>query len=108
MEGGVAKSIGARVFYLCTSIILLASIPACTAGPKTVTKDDVAKQISEKMTDNAGNKPDTVSCPDDLKPAVGATLVCVMTVKGAKYNVNITVTSIDGNTAKFDMERRST
>jgi hypothetical protein len=108
MEGWMAKSVGASVFYLCASITLLTAISACTAGPKTVTRDDVAKQISEKMTDNAGNKPDTVSCPDDLKPAVGATLVCEMTVKGSKYDVNVTVTSIDGDTAKFDMVRHTT
>ena len=73
-------------------------------GPKSVSKSDIESQISQKMTDPAGNKPESVSCPDDLKPTVGAKLDCNMKVKGQIYAVNVTVTSIEGSTAKFDME----
>jgi hypothetical protein len=73
-------------------------------GPKSVSKSDIESQISQKMTDPAGNKPESVSCPDDLKATVGAKLDCNMKVKGQTYDVNVTVTSIEGSTAKFDME----
>ncbi len=76
---------------------------ACSSGPGMVSKDDIAKQISSKMTDAAGNKPDSVSCPDGLKAQVGAQLNCGMKVKGQDYNVNVTTTSVNGNDVKFDM-----
>ena len=82
---------------------LLIGTAACSPGPKTVSKSDVEGQISQKMTDAAGNKPDSVSCPDALKATVGAKMDCDMKIQGKTYGVNVTVTSIDGHTAKFDM-----
>jgi uncharacterized protein DUF4333 len=55
------------------------------------------------MTDAAGNKPDSVSCPDGLKAQIGAQLNCAMKVKGRNYNVNVTTTSVNGDDVKFDM-----
>ena len=55
------------------------------------------------MTDASGNKPDSVSRSGDLKAEVGAQLNCGMKVKGQPFNVNVSVTSVDGDQAKFDM-----
>ena len=102
-----------RAFVLVGLFIVTVSAVAAGAyfftvlskpGPKSVSKSDIESQISQKMTDPAGNKPESVSCPDDLKPTVGAKLDCNMKVKGQIYAVNVTVTSIEGSTAKFDME----
>ena len=68
-----------------------------------VSKSDVASQITSKMTDAAGNKPDTVSCPTDLPAKVGAQLNCEMKVKDQTFNVNVTVTSVDGDNVNYDM-----
>jgi hypothetical protein len=68
-----------------------------------VSKTEVESQISQKMTDPAGNKPDSVSCPNALNATVGAKIDCNMKINGKTYGVNVTVTSIDGDTAKFDM-----
>ncbi len=76
---------------------------ACSSGPGMVSKDDIAKQISSKMTDADGNKPDSVSCPDGLKAQVGSQLNCAMKVKGQDFNVNVTTTSVNGSDVKFDM-----
>jgi phenylpyruvate tautomerase PptA (4-oxalocrotonate tautomerase family) len=84
---------------------LLASA-ACSfsvGSTPTVSKSDVAKQITAKMTDAAGNKPETVTCPSDLPAKVGAQLDCEMKVKDQAYNVNVTVTSVNGSDVKFDM-----
>jgi hypothetical protein len=83
--------------------VLAVSVAACSSGPPAVSKDDVASQITEKMTDSSGNKPDKVTCPEDLKGVVGTEINCSMTVKGQPFNVNVTVTSVDGDNAKFDM-----
>jgi hypothetical protein len=84
----------------------MASAGACSfsAGSShTVAKRDVENQITAKMTDAAGNKPQTVTCPGDLPAKVGAQLNCEMKVKDQTFNVNVTVTSVDGSDVKFDM-----
>jgi hypothetical protein len=85
---------------------LMASAGACSCsvgGSKSVSKGDVASQITAKMTDAQGNKPDSVTCPGDLPATVGAQLNCDMKVKDQKFNVNVTVTSVNGSDVKFDM-----
>ena len=86
---------------------LMASAGACSCSVGTsspaVGKSDVASQITSKMTDAAGNKPDSVTCPSDLPAKVGAQLNCEMKVKNQTFNVNVTVTSVNGNDVKFDM-----
>ncbi len=72
-------------------------------GAHTVSRNSVASQIASKMTDAAGNKPDSVSCPDDLEARVGAQLNCDMKIKNQTFNINVTVTSVDGDNVKFDM-----
>jgi hypothetical protein len=86
---------------------LMASAGACScsvgSSSHAVSKNDVARQITAKMTDAAGNKPDSVTCPTDLPANVGAQINCEMKVSGETRNVNVTVTSVNGNDVKFDM-----
>jgi Domain of unknown function (DUF4333) len=87
---------------------LMASAGACScsigsSSSHAVSKSDVASQITSKMTDAAGNKPDSVTCPSDLPAKVGAQLNCEMKVKNETFNVNVTVTSVNGSDVKFDM-----
>ena len=80
---------------------LMTGIGACSSG--TLGRSDVESQITAKMTDSAGNKPDTVTCPGDLPAKVGAQLNCEMVVKDRTFNINVTVTSVDRGDVKFDM-----
>ncbi|MGO9383714.1 MAG: DUF4333 domain-containing protein [Mycobacterium sp.] len=87
---------------------LMASVGACScsigAGSShAVSKSDIASQITSKLTDAAGNKPDSVTCPGELPAKVGSQLNCEMKVKNQTFNVNVTVTSVNGNDVKFDM-----
>lgn len=83
---------------------LLIGATGCVGTPKTVTRDEVANQIKQKKWDAAGDKPESVSCPDDLKPTVGAKVVCEMTVNGQTYAVEVTVAGIDGDSVELDMQ----
>jgi hypothetical protein len=77
---------------------------SCSVGSShAVSKSDVASQITAKMTDAAANKPESVDCPNDLPAKVGAQLNCEMKVKKQPFNVNVTVTSVNGSDVKFDM-----
>ena len=86
---------------------LMAGVGACSCSIGTsshaVSKNDVAQQITSKLTDAAGNKPDSVTCPSDLEAKVGAQLNCTMKVKNQTFNVNVTVTSVNGSDVKSDM-----
>ena len=97
----MASWFGRTALVSCAVTGIIANVGGCTTTQK-LPKNDVANQISSKLSDASG-KPDEVSCPDDLKPTVGATLECQLKAKGQTYPVKVTVTSIEGNQAKFDI-----
>lgn len=102
----MARSIVRTLLVAGAAAGLMAGAGACSCSVTSkhaVSKGDVANQITAKMTDAAGNKPESVSCPDDLAAKVGAQLNCTMKVKDQTSNVNVTVTSVNGNDVKFDM-----
>lgn len=103
----MAHSIGRALLISSAAVGLIAGAGACSCSASTssptVAKNDVAGQITAKMTDGAGNKPDSVTCPSDLQAKVGAQVNCEMKVKDVTYKVNVTVTSVNGNDVKFDM-----
>ncbi|HTX96235.1 MAG TPA: DUF4333 domain-containing protein [Mycobacterium sp.] len=95
-----------RTLLVSGAAVVIAGVGACSCSigsSHAVSKTDVASQITSKMTDAAGNKPDSVNCPNDLPAKVGAQLNCEMKVKNQTFNVNVTVTSVNGNDVKFDM-----
>jgi hypothetical protein len=102
----MARSIVRTLLVAGAAAGLMASAGACScsvSSKQAVGKGDVAGQITSKLTDAAGNKPDKVDCPNDLPAKVGAQLNCTMKVKDQTFNVNVTVTSVNGNDVKFDM-----
>ena len=103
----MAHSIVRTLLVSAAAAGLTASVAACSCSVSSsshgVSKSDVASQITSKMTDAAGNKPNSVSCPSDLEAKVGTQLNCEMKVKNQTFNVNVTVTSVEGSNVKFDM-----
>jgi hypothetical protein len=103
----MARSIVRTLLVPGVAAALMAGAGACScsigSSSHSVSKSDVAGQITSKMTDAAGNKPDSVNCPGDLPAKVGAQLNCEMKVKSQTFNVNVTVTSANGNDVKFDI-----
>jgi len=71
---------------------------------ETVDKNQVANTISDKLTEQAGRKPDSVTCPDNLKGAEGATLRCQLTDGNQKFGVSVTVTDVDAGTVNFNIQ----
>jgi hypothetical protein len=100
----MTKSIGCGIVTLCAAaIVAIAGCSASVNQEKTVAKADVADQISTKVNEKAGHTPQSVTCPGDLKAAVGASLDCQMTDDGQTYGVNVTVTGVDGDRVNFDI-----
>jgi hypothetical protein len=71
---------------------------------ETVDKDKVASIISNKLTPALGAKPDSVTCPDNLKGVEDATLRCQLTTGGQTYGVNVTVTDVDAGDVSFNIQ----
>jgi hypothetical protein len=81
---------------------LLLGLTACGAG--SLAAEDIATEAEDALEEQVGARPD-VSCPDDLDAEVGAEIRCVLTAGDdpTEYGVQITVTSIEGDDATFDV-----
>ncbi len=68
---------------------------------QTIDKDQVAKQISEELGQQFGTKPETLTCPENLKGTEGATLRCELKDSGQTYGVTVTVNKVDGSDVNY-------
>lgn len=74
------------------------------SSPKTVSSADAAQQISDVLEDKTGQRPDDVTCPEDLEAELGATMRCELTDGEATYGVTITITDVTDGAATFDIQ----
>jgi hypothetical protein len=92
-----------RAHLLVATPLLALGLAAC--GASSLAADDVANGAEEALEEQVGARPD-VSCPEDLDAEVGSETRCTLTVAGdsAEYGVTVTVTSVEGDTANFDVK----
>ena len=85
-------------------VLLLAGLAACS-GSKVLTADTVATSAEDALEEQIGVRP-TISCPDDVDAEVGAKTRCTLTAGDdpTEYGVTVTVTSVEGSDATFDVE----
>jgi hypothetical protein len=88
---------------VAASVAVLAGC-SVSFGTRSVDKNDVASEIGSKFEQQLGRKPDKVECPNNLEARKDATLVCTLTDQGTSYDVHVTVTSVDGDKANFDIK----
>jgi ribosomal protein L12E/L44/L45/RPP1/RPP2 len=69
-------------------------------GCGTVATDD---SVEEQVKSQLGT--DTADCPTDLQGELGQSIVCSATKGDDAFDVKVTVTSVEGNTINFDIER---
>jgi hypothetical protein len=92
-----------RVVAAVLALFVGFGIAGC-GGTAAVPKDQVAQQISDQLTKQVGQKPDSVSCPDDLPATVGATVRCTLKAGTDSLGVTAKVTAVDGSNVKFDIQ----
>ena len=75
-----------------------------TACGSSIGQDELEKQVSSTLESQFGVAAD-VSCPGDLDAEVDATTECTATDPdtGERIGLRITVTSVEGDTANFDI-----
>ena len=91
-----------RLRMLVATPILLAGLAAC--GGAVLTADTVAASAEDALEKQIGVRP-TITCPDDVEAKVGATARCTLTGGDdpTEYGVTVTVTSVKGDNATFDV-----
>jgi len=88
--------------------LLLAAAPelvlGLTACGSSIERDELEKQVSSTLESRFGVAAD-VACPGDLDAEVDATTECTATDPdtGEAIGLRITVTSVEGDTANFDI-----
>ena len=80
----------------------LLALSACSST-KVVAQADVESQISAQWASETGTSPDSVSCPGDLTGTVGTVMKCELKSGELVVPVNVTVSSVDGDTVVFDL-----
>ena len=84
--------------------LVLAASTALAGCSSAVAQADVEDQISSQFEKQIGAPPEDVSCPGDLNAEKGEEMTCTLTTDGTEYDVKVTVTSVEGDTANFDIE----
>lgn len=79
--------------------VALALVVGLVGCGKVATNDSVEEQIKGQLGT------DTADCPDDLQGDVGRSIVCTASKGGTPFDVKVTVTSVEGDTINFDIER---
>ncbi|MGY1808781.1 protein kinase [Blastococcus sp. SYSU D00669] len=71
----------------------------------TISPAEVATGAEDALEEAIGRRPD-ITCPDPLPAEVGATTRCSLTdpETGSVYGVSVTVTSVAGTQARFDVQ----
>ena len=93
----------ARRRLLLAAPLLALALAGCGAG--TLGASTVEEGAADALEEQVGIRPE-VSCPDDLEAEVGASMQCTLTAGDdpTEYPVTVTVSSVEGDTANFDVE----
>jgi hypothetical protein len=94
-----------RLRLLAAIPFLLAGLTACSSSTAVLTADTVATSAEDALEEQIGIRP-TISCPEDVEAKVGEKTRCTLTGGDdpTEYGVTVTVTSVEGKNATFDVE----
>jgi hypothetical protein len=92
--------LGRKVASFPLAALVLFGITACGS----IQEDSLEKNVADQLEKMAGQRPDDVDCPGDLEAKVGADIRCTLTAGGEEIGLTVTVTSVDGTDAKYDIQ----
>ena len=92
---------GLRLLLVLPAVVV--GLVAC--GAPTLGASDVAKSAEDALEKQFGQRP-TISCPDDIEAKVGNETRCTLTAQGldGTYGVTVTIKSVEGSKANFDIK----
>ncbi|MET7769845.1 DUF4333 domain-containing protein [Nocardia sp. NPDC005366] len=87
--------------------LLACALAACSVSigsdPK-IGEAELEKSVKQTLTEQVGQEPDGIDCPGDLKGTVGTTMRCTLSAGGDQLGLTVTVTSVENDTVKYDVE----
>lgn len=92
---------------LLAVLFTLAAFTGCSfslGSDLKVSTAELEKQVSSSLEKTVGQKPDSVTCPDELKGEVGEKVRCTLTSGTTTYGLTATVTAVEGKDVKFDIK----
>jgi hypothetical protein len=99
----VAKS----TVLLGAAILAGCSFSFSTGGSDTIDPDKVEDHLSKYLAGpDFGLRPDSVTCPEGIKPAQGATFECTAHIDGIQVPMEVTLTHVDLSTRDVDYSTR--
>ncbi|MEI7056250.1 DUF4333 domain-containing protein [Nocardioides sp. CCNWLW239] len=93
--------LGRRVASFPLIAIALFGLSACGGS---IQEDSLEENVTDQLEKMAGQRPDEVDCPGDLKAEVGADIRCKLYAGGEEIGLTVTVTSVDGTDAKYEIQ----
>lgn len=95
-----------RFLLVAGAVALGGLFLAGCSGENAVSQSDVESEAETQLAAQVDGATPDVSCPDDLTAEVDETMQCELTIEGddTVYPVTITVTSVDGDQANFNIE----
>lgn len=91
---------------LGSSFALAACEGEVSIGDDTISASNLESEASKSLTQETGQKPAAIDCPEDLKAEKGASEVCSLEdPQGGTYDMTITITSVnDDGKADFNIQ----
>lgn len=75
---------------------------AVGCGTATIEKAEVERQAAAAVTQEVGQAPDRIVCPDDLEAKVDAKMRCALVAPDQQeLDADVRITEVDGEDAKF-------
>ena len=92
-----------RISSAALALVVVGALAAC--GEETVEQADIETEVQSALSKSVGQEAPKATCPDELKAEEGATTRCYMDFPEKKrLGITVTVKSVDGDTAKFDVQ----
>jgi hypothetical protein len=87
-------------------VALALALAGCSSGTGEVAEKEVEEQAATQLAAKVNQPKPNIDCPGGLKAEAGAKLDCVLTAEGdpARYPVAVTVTSVEDENVKFDIQ----
>lgn len=88
------------------TILAGVSLALAVCGASVLEEADIEAEAARELAATTGEDEPNIDCPGDLEAEVGKSMECELTVEGddTVLPVTVTVTEIDGNNAKYEIE----
>lgn len=79
-------------------------LSACGSKDREIRSWDLETMVEKQLSAGSKKRPPSVHCNEPLHAHVGASTTCWMNIQDKPHDVTVTITSVDGSTASFDIE----